>query len=534
MEFALLDYIIFGVYIAIIIGAGLWVSREEEGHEKDSADYFLASKSLPFWAIGSSLIASNISAEQFIGMSGSGFRVGLAIASYEWMAAVTLLVVAYFFLPIYLEKEIFTMPQFLERRYDARVRTLLAVFWLLVYVFVNLTSVLYLGALAMEGIMGVPMWGGILGLALFATVYSIYGGLKAVAWTDVIQVVVLVGGGLLTTWVALDAYGGEGAGVIGGFSQLLSDASGRFNMILFEGELLYRDDAGQLQDAYQLLPGLSVIIGGMWVANLFYWGCNQYIIQRALAAKNLKEAQRGLALAAYLKLLLPLVVVIPGIVAFALDANIQAADEAYPWLLSRYLGPGLRGLAFAALVAAVVSSLASMMNSASTIFTIDLYKTSINEEASERRLVTIGRTVSLVCIVIAALVAPQLAALDQAFQYIQEYTGFVSPGILAVFMLGLFWKKATPNAALVTAILSIPLSAAMKYFTPEVAFMNRMLIVFFISVALIVGISYAEGHGRDDPKAIRITGEKMISDPVFNAAAFGILGITAALYALFW
>ena len=538
MEFAFIDYVVFCAYILVIVGAGLWVSREEEGHEKDSADYFLASKALPFWAIGSSLIASNISAEQFIGMSGSGFRVGLAIASYEWMAAVTLLVIAWFFLPIYLEKEIFTMPQFLEQRYDHRVRTLLAVFWLLVYVFVNLTSVLYLGALAMGEIMGTPFWLGVVGLALFATTYSIYGGLKAVAWTDVIQVIVLIGGGLLTTWFALDAYGSTGAtdgGVIAGFSKLMEDASGRFNMILFEGELMYQDDAGVTRDAYQLLPGLGVIIGGMWVANLFYWGCNQYIIQRALAAKNLKEAQRGLAFAGYLKLLLPLVVVIPGIVAYALEAPITRGDEAYPWLLGQYLAPGLRGLAFAALVAAIVSSLASMMNSTATIFTMDLYKTSsYGEDASERRLVTIGRIVSLVCVVIACLMAPQLAALDQAFQYIQEYTGFISPGVLAVFMMGLFWKKATPNAALVSALMSIPLSAGLKFFAPELPFMRRMLIVFFISIAFIVAVSYLENKGEDHPKAIRLSNVSLVGDPVYNVAAFGILGITAALYAVFW
>ena len=346
MEFTLLDYAIFGLYCLVIIGVGLWVSRERKGHKKDTKDYFLAGKTLPFWAIGASLIASNISAEQFIGMSGSGFRIGLAIASYEWMAAVTLLLVAWFFLPIYLKKGIFTMPQFLEERYDHRVRMLLAVFWLLVYVFVNLTSVLYLGALAMEGIMGVPMWGGILALAAFATVYSVYGGLKAVAWTDVVQVVVLIGGGLLTTYFALDAYAGDGSGAISGFGKLLGDVSERFNMILFQGELMYRDDTGTLQDAYDLLPGLAVLIGGMWIANLFYWGCNQYIIQRALAARNLKEAQRGLAFAAYLKLLLPLVVVVPGIVAYALDAPIARGDQAYPWLLGQYMGPGLKGLAF--------------------------------------------------------------------------------------------------------------------------------------------------------------------------------------------
>jgi SSS family solute:Na+ symporter len=534
VAFTTLDYLIFGVYLFVIVGLGLWVSREKEGEEKNSSDYFLASKSLPFWAIGSSLIAANISAEQFIGMSGSGFRVGLAIASYEWMAAVTLLVVAYFFLPIYLEKEIFTMPQFLEQRYDGRVRMLLAIFWLLVYVFVNLTSVLYMGGLSINVIMGFPLWWSIAGLALIATAYSLYGGLKAVAWTDVVQVVVLVGGGLLTTWVALDAYGGSGAGPIAGFSKLMGDASNRFNMILFEGELMYQNDDGQTQDAYQLLPGLSVLFGGLWVANLFYWGCNQYIIQRALAAKNLQEAKRGLAFAAYLKLLLPLIVVVPGIVAFALDAPIQRGDEAYPWLLGEYVGSGFRGLAFAALVAAIISSLASMMNSASTIFTMDLYRNYVDRETSETTLVRIGRIVALACIVVATLVAPQLATLDQVFQYIQEYTGFVSPGVLAIFIMGLFWSKATPNAALVSAVLSIPLSALFKFLTPQIAFLNRMLIVFFVSVGIIVALSLWENEGEDHPKAIETEDVDHESDPIFQVAAFGILGITAALYAIFW
>ena len=535
VAFTTLDYVIFGIYLFVIVGLGLWVSREEEGEEKDSADYFLASKALPFWAIGSSLIAANISAEQFIGMSGSGFRVGLAIASYEWMAAIALLLIAWFFLPIYLEKEIYTMPQFLEERYDGRVRMLLAIFWLLVYVFVNLTSVLYMGGLSMNVIMGFPLWASIVGLALIATAYSLYGGLKAVAWTDVVQVVVLVGGGLMTTWLALDAYGGSDVGVVGGLSQLMADASGRFNMILFEGELMYRNDEGVLKDAYQLLPGLSVLFGGLWVANLFYWGCNQYIIQRALAAKNLKEAKRGLAFAGYLKLLLPLIVVVPGIVAFALDAPIQRGDEAYPWLLGEYVGSGFRGLAFAALVAAIISSLASMMNSASTIFTMDLYRNYVDQEGvSEQKLVRIGRAVALICIVVATALAPQLADLDQVFQYIQEYTGFVSPGVLAIFMLGLFWGKATPNAALASAVLSIPLSAAFKAWIPGIAFLNRMLIVFIISVALIVVISLYEGRGEDHPKAVNFGEIEQETDPVYNVAAFGILGITAALYAFFW
>jgi len=534
MEFTGLDYFVFSVYALSIVGVGLWVSRRKEGHERDTTDYFLAGKSLPFWAIGASLIASNISAEQFIGMSGSGFRVGLAIATYEWMAAITLLVIAWFFLPIYLEKGIFTMPQFLEKRFDGRVRTLLAVFWLLVYVFVNLTSVLYLGALALNGIMGVPLAAGMAGLAIFATVYSVYGGLQAVAWTDVVQVVVLIAGGLLTTFLALDAYGG-GEGFIAGFSALLTDASDRFNMILFEGELMYTDDAGITQDAYDLLPGLGVLLGGMWVANLFYWGCNQYIIQRALAAKNLQEARRGLAFAGFLKLILPLIVVIPGIVAYALDAPIEKADQAYPWLLGTYIGPGLRGLAVAALAAAIVSSLASMMNSTSTIFTMDLYKTIINKDASEHSLVNVGRTVSVIAIVIAAFAAyPLLGAIDQAFQYIQEYTGFISPGVLAVFMMGLFYKKATANAALVTAILSIPLSAAMKFMTPDVPFLSRMGYVFLISVLLIVVISWFDGKGKDSPKAVSLGGTNFKGEPIFAMATFGILGITAALYAIFW
>jgi solute:Na+ symporter, SSS family len=533
MEFTALDYIIFALYCLTIVGVGLWVSREKKGHEKDTQDYFLAGKSLPFWAIGASLIASNISAEQFIGMSGSGFRLGLAIASYEWMAAITLLIIAWFFLPIYLEKGIFTMPQFLEQRYDGRVRNLLAVFWLLVYVFVNLTSVLYLGALALNGIMGVPFGWSVVGLAAFATLYSIYGGLKAVAWTDVVQVTVLVGGGLLTTYFALDAYSG-GQGGLAGFSRLLAEHGDRFNMVLFRGELLYETDTGVVADAYDLLPGLGVLVGGMWIANLFYWGCNQYIIQRALAAKSLVEARRGLVFAAYLKLLLPLIVVVPGIVAYALNAPITRGDEAYPWLLGQYLRPGLKGLAFAALVAAIVSSLASMMNSTATIFTMDLYRNLFKPAATEGELVRIGRTVAVVSIAIGALMAPQLARLDQVFQYIQEYTGFISPGVLAIFLLGLFWRKATANAALISALLSIPLSAGIAVLAPRVPFMDRMMYVFLISVALIFVISLWEGKGKDSPKGIDLAGIPRVRDPIFTAAAFGVMGITAALYAIWW
>ncbi len=531
--FAVLDYVVFAIYGLVIVGLGLFVSREKKGHTKNSTDYFLAGKSLPFWAIGASLIASNISAEQFIGMSGSGFRIGLAIASYEWMAAVTLLVIAYFFLPIYLKKGIYTMPQFLELRYDSRVRNLLAVFWIIVYIFVNLTSVLYLGSLALNGIMGVPVLWGIAGLAAFATLYSIYGGLKAVAWTDVVQVVVLVGGGLLTTYFALNAYS-DGAGAWAGFTSLLSDHGDRFNLILSRGDITYVAD-GETRDAFDLLPGLAVLLGGMWIANLFYWGCNQYIIQRALAAKSLKEAQRGLVFAAYLKLLLPVIVVLPGIVAYALhNGAIERPDEAYPWLLGQYLGPGLKGLAFAALVAAIVSSLASMMNSTSTIFTMDLHRNLFRPQADERELVRVGRIVGLSSICVAAVIAPQLGRLDQAFQYIQEYTGFISPGVLAIFVMGLFWRKATANAALLSALLSIPLSAGIKVLIPAMPFLDRMMWVFIISVVLIVVVSYLDGHGEDSPHAVRRGEVKFIKDPVFLVAAFGVLMITTAIYALWW
>lgn len=533
MQFVLIDYLVFGAYCLLIVSLGLWVSRRKKGQVRDAEDYFLASKSLPWWAIGASLIASNISAEQFIGMSGSGFRVGLAIATYEWMAAVTLLLVAWLFIPIYLKKGIYTMPQFLEVRYDARVRTLLAVFWLLVYVFVNLTSVVYLGALALEGIMGITLWQGVLALAIFATVYSVYGGLKAVAWTDVVQVCFLIGGGLLTTILALNAYS-DGEGVIAGFSKLLNEVPDRFNMILQQGELMYTDDEGTRQDAWELLPGIGVLVGGMWVANLFYWGCNQYIIQRTLAAPSLAEAQRGVAFAGFLKLLLPLIVVIPGIVAYALKAPIGTADQAYPWLLNEYVGPGLKGLTFAALIAAIVSSLASMMNSTSTIFTMDLYRNYFRPDASQEDLVRTGRLVAVASMAVAVVLAPQLASLDQVFQYIQEYTGFVSPGVLAIFVLGLFWKKATPNAALISALLSIPLSASFKWILPGMPFIDRMGWVFVISIAFIVIVSLLEAKGKHSEKAIRFDRSVINTDPVFAILAFAILGITAALYVIFW
>jgi len=522
MSLSTIDLIVFIVYIFTIIGLGLWVSREKKGHVKDSQDYFLAGRMLPWWAVGASLIASNISAEQMVGMAGSGYAIGLAIASYEWMAAITLVIVAKYFLPIFLEKQIYTMPQFLEIRFDRRVRTSLARFWLLVYIFVNLTSVLYLGALALETIVGVPLIWGIVGLALFSSLYTIYGGLKAVAWTDVVQVVVLVAGGLITSFLALNAVSG-GQGVWAGLMELIRAVPDKFDMILDAGHPSYKD-----------LPGLSVLLGGMWIANLFYWGCNQYITQRALAAKSLKEAQRGLVFAGYLKLLMPLIVVIPGIAAFHLKAQIARPDEAYPWLLSQFVPVGLKGLAFAALIAAIVSSLSSMVNSTATIFSMDIYKQLFCKDATERQLVRSGRWMSAAAMVIAVLVAPTLRTLQQAYQFIQEFTGFISPGIFAVFMLGLFWKKTTTRAALWASALTIPLSAAFKYLTPGLPFMDRMGIVFLL-ICLVMGVvSQLELGQGNDAKALVIRKGFYHTDGLFNFFAIGIAALLGVLYLLFW
>ena len=535
--FSPLDYIIFAAYVLLIIGVGLWVSRKKDNREKTSQDYFLASKSLTWWAVGASLIAANISAEQFIGMSGSGFAIGLGIASYEWMAAITLIIVGKYFLPVFLKANIYTMPQFIERRYDNRVRTILAVFWILVYVFVNLTSVLYLGALAMNTIMGIPLIYGIVGLALFAAVYSLYGGLSAVAWTDVIQVVFLVGGGLLTTFLALDAIPGT-HGIVDSARFIFERAPEKFHMILDKSNPNYMD-----------LPGISVLVGGLWVANLYYWGFNQYIIQRALAAKNQREAQHGIIFAGFLKILIPVIVVVPGITAYVMTSDpgilstlgdegaknlpsLAHADRAYPWLLG-LLPFGIKGLAFAALAAAIVSSLASMLNSTATIFTMDIYPQLVKQKVSETKMVTVGRLTAAIALVIAVLIAPMLQTLDQAFQYIQEYTGMVSPGVLAIFLFGLFWKRATNNSALWAAVLTIPVSAFFKFAFPDMPWMDQMGISFLVISAVIVLISFLEGK-ESHPNAIPVSRSLFKTDTAFNVGAVAIMAIIMTLYIIFW
>lgn len=509
-----IDYIVFAAYGILIVFVGVWISRSKKGIQKTSSDYFLASRSLTWWAIGASLIAANISAEHFIAMSGSGFRIGLGIAAYEWMAAIALIIVAKYFLPVFLENKIYTMPQFLQQRYNSGVSTAFAVFWLLVYVFVNLTTVAWLGANAMHMIMGIPVIWGLILLAVTAGIYSIYGGLKAVAWTDVIQVIFLVGGGLITVYLALDAVSG-GHGPLQGFREIYERAPQLFNMIIEEGTMT-SDGSGGMKDAFIDLPGLAVIFGAMWLANFGYWGFNQYIIQKGLAAKNLRHAKQGLIFAGYLKILIPLIVIIPGIAAYVLQTNpelvqslsiegsIEKADQAYPWLLHNFVPPGIKGLAFAALVAAIVSSLASMINSTSTIFTMDIYKQHINKEATEKQLVKTGRIVSFLALAIAMLAAkPLLGGLDQAFQYIQEYTGYIYPGVVVVFGMGLFWRQVSSNAALWTAIATIPAGIVFKLIFPEMPFILRMGNVFILLCIIAIVITFLDKSHRTQNEGIQ-------------------------------
>lgn len=521
MNLNALDMAVFCFYGIALVLIAWWVSREKPGHEKNAEDYFLAGKSLPWWAIGTSLIAANISAEQIIGMSGSGFAIGMAIASYEWMAAITLIIVGKYFLPIFLARGIYTMPQFLETRYDHRVRTIMAIFWLGVYVLVNLTSVLWLGALAINAITGFDMVYGLIFLATFSIGYSIYGGLKAVALTDVIQVVLLIFGGLLVSYLALDKIA-AGQGAWQGFSMMLAEVPEKFDMILDPSN-----------PHYISLPGISVLVGGMWIMNFSYWGFNQYITQRALAAKSLQEAQKGIAFAAYLKLLMPVIVVVPGIAAAMLVPDLAKPDQAYPEMM-KLVPHGLLGITFAALVAAIASSLGSMSNSISTIFTMDIYKQLINPQASEHKMVVVGRTVALVAMIIAVIVAkPLLGNLDQAFQYIQEFTGFFTPGIVVIFLLGFFWKKATATSALVAAISSAVLSLLFKLVWPELPFMDRVGLVFLLCTALAVVITLI-GGGKTQANAVELSGINFKTETGFNLAALGVVLILIALYAAWW
>ncbi len=528
MQFSQIDYVIFGFYLLCMVGVGVYFALTQK--MKDSKDYFMASKSLAWWAIGGSLIASNISAEQMIGMAGSGHDLGLAIAAYEFMAAITLIIVAKYFLPIFLKKGIYTMPQFLEERYDSRVRTGLAVFWVLLFVFVNITSLFYLGGLAMRTILGIPMIYGIIGLALYSMTFSIFGGLRVVVWTDVIQVVVLIIGGIMASWAVLSAIG-DGH-LIQGIVNLYEKAPEKFNMYFVQGDTYVEAGTGEVKSAYQLLPGFGVLFTGMWIANLYYWGINQYIIQRALAAKSIYEAQKGVVFAASLKMIMPFIVVLPGIAAFVLGADILKADEAYPWVINNYVATGAKGVVLAALVAAIGSSISSMVNSISTIYTLDIHKIHIDKNASEKKMIRIGQITGVCAMIIGILMNPVLENFGQIFQFIQEYTGFISPGILAIFVFGLFWKKTTTNAALAAIALSIPFSVGFKYFFENLPFLHRMGLCFVIISTVMIIISLYEGRGKNDSKGIHFESGIFKTSPVFNIAAMIITGILAAIYLL--
>jgi SSS family solute:Na+ symporter len=522
MKFTIPDILVFLVYCSIVISVGIYISRKVN-RKKDSKSYFFAGSTLPWYLIGSSIIAANISAEQFVGMSGSGFAMGLTIATYEWLAAIMLIMVAWWFLPVFIHKKIYTMPQFLEMRYNRRIKTVLAIFWLFLFVFVNLTSILYLGALALKTVFGVKMAYAIAGLALFSVFLAAGGGLKTIANTDVIQVVFLVAGGLTTTYLALNTVS-DGQGIFKGFNLLIEKAPEKFHMILS------RSDPN-----FKYMPGIRSILGGIWIAGIYYFGANQYIIQKALGAKNLQEAQRGMVFAGYLKLIIPILVVLPGISAFVLHADIAKPDEAYPWLLDRFVPSGVKGFVFAALIAAIVSSLAAIINSASTIFSIDIYKVHFRPGISEAGLIKTGRISSYIVIILAASLASMLTGINQVFQFIQEYTGLVSPGITALFILGIFWKKTSAQAAWIAVLITIPVPVILKLILPALPFLDNMALSFLIISAQIIVMSLYGKRSDKQTSEWELPPEIFHNnDRVFKWFSAGIVFILCVLYIYFW
>src|ERR1700744_2146816 len=554
------DYFVFLVYFVIVATYGYWVYKRKHNADATSKDYFLAEGSLTWWAIGASLIASNISAEQMVGMSGSGFRMGLAISTYEWMAAATLIIVAIFFIPVYLKNKIATMPQFLHQRYNGTVAMIMAIFWLMLYIVVNLMSILYLGGVAIAGISGLDLKLVIGLLAIFSIIITL-GGMKVIGYTDVIQVFFLVLGGLAATYIALHLIS-EKSGTTGlwnGFKLLRADASDHFHMIFKKENSNYLD-----------LPGLSVLIGGMWITNLNYWGCNQYITQRALGA-DLKTARSGILFAAFLKLLMPVIVVLPGIAAYVLyqkgmfhqemlsSKGVLDVNKAYPSVLN-LLPNYLKGLSFAALTAAIVASLAGKANSIATIFTLDIYKKAINTKASEKNLVNTGKVAVVVAMVLGVLLSFIIGDMlmgegKQGFQYIQEYTGFVSPGIFAMFILGFFWKKATSNAALFATIGGLAFAIVFKFLpywtnlsflSPygfsklnadkvyEIPFLDRMGFVFIICMVGMYIISMVENAKGLRTNGLEVDASMFKTTKGFAIGALVIVVILTTLYSIFW
>lgn len=560
------DYIVFFVYFILVSSYGIWVYRRKKTKEISSSDFFLAEGQLTWWAIGASLIASNISAEQFIGMSGNGFRLGIAISAYEWLAAVSLIIVAVFFMPIYLKNRIFTMPQFLKTRYNETVALIMAIFWLFLYVTVNLTSILYLGTLAINNLTGGNNFQLIMiGLAVFALIITL-GGMKVIGYTDVIQVVVLIIGGLVTSYIALTVVSekfGYGNDFLAGFNQLFKSAPDHFNMI-FDKPV-----AGSSQkeiNHYASLPGLAMLAAGMWVANLNYWGCNQYITQRALGA-DLPTARKGILFAAFLKLMMPLLVVLPGIAAYVLHQQgaLQQEmltngefreDNAYSAVLS-FLPTGLRGLSMAALTAAIVASLAGKANSISTIYTLDIYRKYINKNSTEKNLVWIGRIVVVIALIIAIAVNwnDTLGIGGKGgFEFIQKYTGYISPAIFPVFLLGFFWKKTTSKAAIAGIVGGVLLAVLFDKFLPgiagnetllytayptgtgafEIPFLIQMGWVFFFTSLLIITVSLLDRKGRSQVHALEVDRSMYKVSPGILAMIIIVLGLIGILYIRFW
>lgn len=512
------------------------VSRRKAGEAVTSNGYFLAGNTLPWWAIGASLIAAIISAEQIIGMSGSGYKIGLAIASYEWMAAITLIIVGKYFLPVFLRNGVQTMPGFLQQRFGPSVKYLMAVFWLILYVFVNLTSILWLGGTAVTTVTGLDTLTVLIALGTFALLYQISGGLKAVALTDIVQVTLLVLGGLIIAGLTLSKIGGEAniTGFFDGFNKLRANFPDHFHMILDKSSEHYKD-----------LPGIAVLVGGMWIMNISYWGFNQYIIQRALAAKSLPEAQKGIAFAAYLKLLMPLIVVVPGMAALILAPGLPKPDQAYPQMMT-LLPTGLLGLVFVALTFAVISSTASKINSIATIFTIDIVAP-LKRDLDEKTLVMVGRVAAVVAVIIAVIVAkPLVGSFDQAFQYIQDFTGFFTPGIVVIFALGMFWKRCSTAGAFLMSCFFYVASYLhthpdflgfsnnfMATTVPDMPFMNRVGWVFWIALGLCVAVSLVVPNKRE-VSTLTLEGVSFKTTPVVNALAIGVIVILVGLYWYFW
>ena len=555
------DWIIVLLYFVLVSLYGLWIYKRKKEVETSSADFFLAKGSLSWWAIGASLIASNISAEQMTGMSGSGFQLGLAISSYEWMAALTLIIVAVFFMPVYLKNKIFTMPQFLNQRYNARVAMIMAVFWLLLYIVVNLLSILYLGAVAISGISGWDFTLCVFILAIFS-IFIALGGMKVVGYTSAIQVFFLVVSGFIALYISLNMIGGEG-GMIKGFTILKAEAGDHFHMIFKKDNPNYID-----------LPGISVLVGGMWIANLNYWGCNQYITQRALGA-SLPVARKGLLFAAFLKMLMPVIIVIPGIAIYYLYTHnmidnslinitkegqvVADSNKAYPALL-KLLPVGVKGITVAAFAATVIASLAAKVNSISTIFTLDIYKKAFKPTASEKELVGVGKIAIILSTILGIILTMALGdALmgegKQGFQYIQEYTGFVSPGIFAMFLLGFFWKKATSNAALFATIGGFIFSVILKFLPGiidleflhsvgfavvnakgifEIPFLDRMSIVFVLCIIGMIVISLNDKRKGVVTNGLEIDASMFKTSTAFAVGSLIIIGLLVALYTAFW